>query len=285
MVDEADVVNEEVAGVPSRKRRDSRSPSPSPSPRDKRRKGELSPNPWKRISPASPSLSPQENMNQPSPPVSQPNTHIQQPPVITGDKPSINNGQINHNAKLTNHVSTKKRKLPEPESWNEQRKLARQSVNPQLRKLQQLHHNKIHGHGSSAFTTPLSVGKVKVESSKEISSILRNACMVPNSSSTKVTKGSIKNERTMSSNGINNDDTSNKSNKFGSLRKAMMKNKALQRVYELNAKLRQLISNEIRKPSQGTPDIGIFYVQYLSKPRPLVTIRFGRFCTSLVFNK
>ena len=39
MVDEADVVNEAVAGGPSRKRRDSRSPPASP--RDKRRRTDL----------------------------------------------------------------------------------------------------------------------------------------------------------------------------------------------------------------------------------------------------
>lgn len=247
MVDEADVVNEAVARVPSRKRRDIRSPPQSP--RDRRRKGELSPNPGKRINAPTPPLSPQENANQPLPPIPQPNAAIQQPPVIIAEKATINNVHLNQNSKITNPVSIKKRKLPETEGWNEQRKLCKQSVNPQLRKLQQLHHNKIHSQGSSAFTTPLNVGKDKVESSKEISSILRNACMLPNTA--KVIKSSIKTERTMSNHGMNNEDPSNQGGKYGIFRKAMLRNKALRRVYEENAKIRLAISQEIRKPGQG----------------------------------
>lgn len=248
MVDEADVVNEAVARVPSRKRRDSRSPPQSP--KDRRRKGgELSPNLGKRINPPTPPLPTQENVNQSLPPIPQPVVHLQPPPGITSEKPSIDNVHLNQNVKITNPVSVKKRKLPETEGWNEQRKLSKQSVNPQLRKLQQLHHNKIHGQGSSAFTAPLNMGKDKVESSKEISSILRNACMLPNAA--KATKTGIKTEKTMTNHGFNNQDASNKGNRYDSFRKALLKNKAVRRVYEENAKIRLAISQEIRRPGGG----------------------------------
>lgn len=245
MVDEADVVNEHVARVPSRKRRDSRSPPQSP--RDRRRKGgELSPNLGKRITPPTSPLPPQENVNQSLPPTPQPVVHLQPPPGITSEKPSINNVHLNQNVKITNPVSVKKRKLPETEGLNEQRKLSKQSVNPQLRKLQQRHH--IQGQESSAFTAPLNVGKDK-ESSNEISSILRNACSLPNTA--KATKTGIKTEKTMTNHGFNNEDASNKGNRYDSFRKALLKNKAIRRVYEENAKIRLAISQEIRKPGEG----------------------------------
>ena len=88
-----------------------------------------------------------------------------------------------------------------------------------------------------------------MESSKEISSILRNACMLPNAA--KATKTGIKTEKTMTNHGFNNQDASNKGNRYDSFRKALLKNKAVRRVYEENAKIRLAISQEIRRPGGG----------------------------------
>lgn len=240
MVDEADVVNEAVAGGPSRKRRDSRSPPASP--RDKRRRTDL--NLGKRTNPPTPPVPPLENINQPLPPVSQPVAHLPQPPGILSDKPAIHNVHLNHNVKIP--VPEKKRKLAEGEAWNEQRKQTKQSVNPQLRKLQQLHHNKQHSQAHSAFTTPGTAGKDKLESSKDISSILRNACMVPNTSNAKLSTNKVDNKRT-----IHNDSSSSKNDRMGSRRKEVLKSKALRKIYEENTKLRQMICKQIRTLGQG----------------------------------
>lgn len=243
MVDEADVVNEAVAGGPSRKRRDSRSPPASP--REKRRRTDL--NFGKRTNPPTPPASPLENINQPVPPVSQPVAHLPQPPGILSDKPAIHNVHLNHNVKIP--IPDKKRKVAENEGWNEQRKQAKQSVNPQLRKLQQLHHNKQHSQGNSAFTTPGTAGKDKLESSKDISSILRNACMVPNTSNAKLSSNKVDNKRT--NHGLHNDSSSSKNDKMGSRRKEVLKSKALRKIYEENTKLRQMICKQIRTLGQG----------------------------------
>ena len=244
MVDEADVVNEAVAGGPSRKRRDSRSPPASP--RDKRRRADLNPNAGKRANPPTPPISPLENINHPLPPVSQPVAHLPQPPGIS-DKPAIHTMPLNHNVKVP--VPGKKRKLPEGEGWNEQRKQAKQSVNSQLRKLQQLHHNKQHSQVNSAFTTPGNTAKDKLESSKDISSILRNACMVPNTSNTKLSTNKVDNKKT--NHGLHNDSSSSKNDKVGSRKKEVLKSKALRKIYEENTKLRQMICKQIRTLGQG----------------------------------
>ncbi len=249
MVDEADVVNEAVAGGPSRKRRDSRSPPASP--RDKRRRTDLNPNPGKRANPLTPPTSPLDNANHPLPPVSQPVAHLPQPSGIISDKPSIHNVHLNHNVKTP--VPGKKRKLPEGEGWNEQRKQTKQSVNPQLRKLQQLHHNKQHSQANSAFTPPGTAGKDKLESSKDISSILRNACMVPpntpNTSNAKLSSNKVDNKRT--NHAVHNDSSSNKNDRMGSRKKEVLKSKALRKIYEENTKLRQMICKQIRTLGQG----------------------------------
>lgn len=243
MVDEADVVNEHVASGPSRKRRDSRSPPASP--REKRRRPDLNPNLGKRANTPTPPTSPLENVNHPLPPVSQPVPHLPQPPGIISDKPPIHN--VHLNVKIP--VPGKKRKLPDAEGWNEQRKQAKQSVNPQLRKLQQLHHNKQHSQANSAFTTPGTAGKDKLESSKDISSILRNACMVPNTSNAKLSSNKVDNKKT--NHGLHNDSSSIKNDKMGSRRKEVLKSKALRKIYEENTKLRQLICKQIRTLGQG----------------------------------
>ena len=248
MVDEADVVNEAVAGVPSRKRRDSRSPPASP--RDKRRRTELNVNLAKRVNPPTPPTSPLENVNQPVPLISQPTSHLPQPPGIIGDRPPIHNVNLNHNVKISNAVPGKKRKHPEGEAWNDQRKQAK-SVNPQLRKLQQLHHNKQHSQANSAFTAP--AAKDKLESSKDISSILRNACMVPNTSNAKLTNAKADNKK--SNHGLHNDNTTNKNDKMGLRKKEILKSKALKRIYEENAKLRHMICKQIRTLGQGESNL------------------------------
>ncbi|CAB3996114.1 Hypothetical predicted protein, partial [Paramuricea clavata] len=249
MVDEADVLNEPVAGGPSRKRRDSRSPPASP--REKRRRADLNPNLGKRANPPTPPTSPLENVNHPLPPVSQPVAHLPQPPGIISDKPPIHNVHLNHNVKIP--VPGKKRKLPEAEGWNEQRKQAKQSVNPQLRKLQQLHHNKQHNQANSAFTTPGTAGKDKLESSKDISSILRNACMVPNTSIAKLSSNKVDNKKT--NHGLHNDSSSIKNDNMGSRRKEVLKSKALRKIYEENTKLRQLICKQIRTLGQDSDPV------------------------------
>lgn len=246
MVDEADVVNEAVAGGPSRKRRDSRSPPASP--REKRRRMDLNPNLAKRANPLTPPTPPQENVNHPISPVSQPVAHLPQPPGIIGDKLLIHNvNQLNHNVRIP--VPNKKRKLSEGEGLNEQRKPVKQSVNPQLRKLQQLHHNKQHSQANSAFTAPGTAGKDKLESSKDISSILRNACMVPNISNPKVPSAKVDSRKT--NHGLHNDTTSNKNDKMGSRKREVLKSKALKKMYEENAKLRHMICKQIRTLGQG----------------------------------
>ena len=175
--------------------------------------------------------------------MSQPVVHPPQPPGIISDKP--HNAHLNHNVKIP--VPGKKRKLPEGEGWNEQRKQTKQSVvNPQLRKLQQLHHNKQHSQTNSAFTTPGTTGKDKLESSKDISSILRNACMVPNTSNAKLASNKVDNKRTN-----HNDSSSNKNDKIGSRKKEVLKSKALRKIYEENTKLRQVICKQIRTLGQG----------------------------------
>lgn len=249
MVDEADVVNEPVAGLPSRKRRDSRSPPASP--RDKRRRAELSPNLPKRANPPTPPTLPLENVNQPTLPVSQPVAYLPQPPGIISDRPPIHNVQLNHNVKVTSPIPAKKRKLPEGEAWNEQRKQAKQSVNPQLRKLQQLHHNKQHSQANSAFTSPGGVGKDKLESSKDISSILRNACMVGNTSNAKATTSKVDNKKALTNHGLHNDSNANKNDKTGLRKREVLKSKALRKIYEDNTKLRQMICKQMRSLGQG----------------------------------
>lgn len=233
MVDEADVVNEAVAGGgSSRKRRDIRSPSP----RDRRRKPDVNPNNSKRPTQTQPM---QENVHQPLPPITPPLSNFGQPPVITGEKPS------SHNVKAP--VPGKKRKLQEGEGSNEQRKQSKPSVNPQLRKLQQLHHNKQHGQASSAFTTAGQAGmsKDKLESSKDISSILRNACLGPNATNSKALSNTPEIKQS------NHDLPNDKNDKVGLRRKEVSKSIALRKMYEKNTKLRQMICKQIRTLGQG----------------------------------
>ncbi|XP_046852731.1 integrator complex subunit 6-like [Xenia sp. Carnegie-2017] len=235
MVDEADVVNEAVAGGgSSRKRRDIRSPSP----RDRRRKPDVNPNNSKRPTQPQPM---QENVHQPLPPITPPLSNFGQPPVITGEKPS------SHNVKAP--VPGKKRKLQEGEGSNEQRKQSKPSVNPQLRKLQQLHHNKQHGQASSAFTTAGQAGmsKDKLESSKDISSILRNACLGPNATNSKALSNTPEIKQS------NHDLPNDKNDKVGLRRKEVSKSIALRKMYEKNTKLRQMICKQIRTLGQD-PD-------------------------------
>jgi hypothetical protein len=241
MVDEADVVNEAVAGAPSRKRRDSRSPPASP--RERRRRTDLNPNLGKRANPPTPPITPPLDIGNHAPPVSQPVPHLPQPPGIISDKP--HNAHLNQNVKIP--VPGKKRKHPEGEAWNEQRKQTKQNVvNPQLRKLQQLHHNKQHSQANSAFTTPGTTGKDKLESSKDISSILRNACMVPNTSNAKLVSNKVDNKRTN-----HNESSSNKNDRMGSRKREVLKSKALRKIYEENTRLRQIICKQIRTLGQG----------------------------------
>lgn len=231
-------MNEVVAG--GRKRRDSRSSSVSP--REKRRRSDLNPS-GKRPNPLTPPSSPLEDTNLSLPPVSQPVANLPQPPGILSDKPPIHNVHSNQNIKIP--VPNKKRKLPDAEAWSEQRKQAKQSVNPQLRKLQQLHHNKQHSQGNSAFTAPAAAAKDKLESSKDISSILRNACMVPNTSNAKQPPNS-KLEGNKRANHENH-----KNDKMGSRRKEILRSKALRKIYEENTRLRQIICKQIRTLGQG----------------------------------